>query len=391
MPLYIEKHFERVADANPDDPDRYIGLCIAQNLLMWDHLEQQLNRNRHVRSQSVAYDSMIGSLALREQIASFASEHVWGRRVDADHVIALAGAGSILETLFYAISNRGDGVLIPTPSYAGFWADLETRDELTVVPVHTSSDDGFRLTTALLEAAYTSASVPISAVMLTNPDNPTGRIIPSADLRAAVEWARERELHVVLNEIYALSVHGRRPFEPVSSFTDDIGDDIHQVWALSKDFSMSGLRCGVMTSNNTDVLKAVAELAYWSLVSGDTQHLVAEMLADTGWTTGYLAEMQARLGRSYRATTDALDAGGIAYVEADAGLFVLADLRPFMDELSWDAEDRLWRLILEEANVNVTPGSACRIGEPGFVRICFATERPEVVASAIARLASVLA
>ncbi len=391
MPLYIEEHFERVADADPSDPDRYIGLCIAQNLLMWDLLEQQLNRNRHVQPRSVAYDSMIGSLALRERIASFASEHVWGSNVEADHIIALAGGGSILETLFYAICNPGDGVLIPTPSYAGFWADFETRDELTVVPVHTSSENDFRLTTALLEEAYTSSIVPISAVLLTNPDNPTGRIIPSPDVRAAVEWARRHELHIVINEVYALSVHGPRPFEPAVTAVDGIGTDIHQVWAFSKDFAMSGVRCGVMTSNNADVLRAVAELAYWSVVSGDTQHLLAEMLDDTEWTTGYLAEMRGRLGRSYQATTDALDAAGIAYLEADAGMFVLADLRPFLDEPTWEAEDRLWHLILEEANVNVTPGSACRIGEPGFVRICFATEPPDVVASAIARFASVLA
>ncbi|MFV1970716.1 MAG: aminotransferase class I/II-fold pyridoxal phosphate-dependent enzyme [Acidimicrobiia bacterium] len=390
MPLYIEEHFERVADADPNDPDRYIGLCIAQNLLMWDLLEQQLNRNRHVKPRCVAYDSMIGSLALREQIASFASEHIWGRKVDADHVIALAGGGSILESLFYTICDPGHGVLIPTPSYAGFWADLETRDQLRVVPVHTSSEDDFRLTTALLEEAYTSSSVPISAIMLTNPDNPMGRIISSADLQAMVEWARRRGLHIVINEVYALTVHGNRPFEPASPFIDGIGNDVHQVWAISKDFSMSGLRCGVMTSKNVDVLKAVGELAYWSVVSGDTQHLVAEMLADTIWITEYLTEMRARLGRSYRATTDALDAAGIAYLEADAGMFVLADLRAFLDELTWEAEDRLWRQILEDANVNLTPGSACHIGEPGFMRICFATEPPEVVARAIGRLASVI-
>lgn len=61
-----------------------------------------------------------------------------------------------------------------------------------------------------------------------------------------------------------------------------------------------------------------------------------------------------------------------------------------MDEATWDAEDRLWRRILHEANVGLTPGSACHIGEPGFMRICFATESSEIVTLAIERVAKLL-
>ena len=77
---------------------------------------------------------------------AFLGANVFGRPIDADHLITAAGAGTILETLFYAIADEGEGVLIPTPSYAGFWLDLEARDALKIVPVHTASEDGFRLT-----------------------------------------------------------------------------------------------------------------------------------------------------------------------------------------------------------------------------------------------------
>ncbi len=389
-PEYIETHFERSAAANPDDPERYVGLCIAQNLLMWDLLEPQINRIRDVAPSSVAYDAMIGSEALRTQISTFGSEHVWGRTVDADHVVTLSGAGSILESLFYVIAGPGEGVLIPTPSYAGFWFDLETRDDLKVIPVHTRSVDGFRLTPDLLEEAFEQSDVPIAALMLTNPDNPTGRIIPSDDLRQAVEWARGHGIHIVVNGIYTLSVHSDAKFVPVSSIVDDLGEDIHEVWGFSKDFAMSGLRVGVLTSQSQDVLSALGEIAYWSCVSGDTQHLLVNMLSDEEWLTNYIETMRHRLGASYRCATSALEAAGIPYMSGDAGLFILADLRPFMDEVSWESEDGLWRRILEETNVNLTPGSACHVGEPGFMRICFATETPEMVTSAIARVSSLL-
>jgi 1-aminocyclopropane-1-carboxylate synthase len=291
--------------------------------------------------------------------------------------------------LFFVLADPGEGVLVPTPSYAFYWADLETRDELTIVPVHTSSSDGFRLTPELLQAAASRSDVPIAALLLTNPGNPTGQISPPDDVAACIEWARSRGIHIVVNGIYALSTHGDGAREPLASIIST-GDDIHEIWAFSKDFAMSGLRAGVLTSTNKDVLGAVAGIGYWSIVSGDTQHLLANMLADDAWVERYLTEMRSRLSRSYETTTAALDAAGIPYVDADAGLFLLADFRRFMDEPTWAEEDRIWRLILNEANVNMTPGSACQIGEPGFMRICFATEPPEVVAAAIRHIGSLV-
>jgi aspartate/methionine/tyrosine aminotransferase len=390
MAPYITAHFERSIDADPDDPNRYIGLCVAENLLMWDLLDTQINVDRQVQAPSVAYGDMIGSQALREQIARFGSAHLWGRSVDAENVVTMAGAGSILETLFYAICEPGDGVLVPTPSYVGFWADLETRDDLNVIPVHTSSDTGFQLTSELLEASLQGAGVPVKALMLTNPDNPTGRIMSREDIDASITWARSNHLHIIVNNIYALSVHSDRRYVPTASIISDMANDVHEVWGFSKDFAMSGIRCGVLTTGNQDVLDSVAELAYWSVVSGDTQHLLVNMLSDDTWTNEYVTKMQVRLKKSYDATTTALDAAHISYIAGDAGLFLLADFRPFMDEVSWEEEERLWHSILDEANVNVTPGSACHVGEPGFMRICFATESPEVVATAIGRIASLL-
>lgn len=387
---YTRENRLRSAQADPNDPDRYIGLAVAQNLMMWDLLDTKLNQVRSVLPASVAYDDMTGSVRFREALADFTSAHVWKRVIPADNIIALAGAGSILETLFYVLGNPGDGVLIPTPSYAGFWMDIEVRDELTVVPVPTSVADNFRLTPDLLERAYQESSVPVTSLMLTNPDNPTGRLMSEDDLRAAVAWGRSHSLHIVMNGIYTLSVRGGRDLVPVASVVDTIGTDIHEIWGFSKDFAMSGIRCGVLTSNNADVLNAIREIGFWSAVSGDTQHLLTDLLTDVAWSTNFLKTMQDRLSESYDATITALDQAGIPYIEAAAGLFLVVDMRHFLDEQTWEAEDRLWRKMLDEANVNLTPGSACRMPEPGYFRICFATEPPDVVAKAITKIARTL-
>ncbi len=389
MPEYLAEHFVRSAGVDPGDPDRYIGLAVAENKLVWDLLEEKINRNRHVPEYTAGYDAMVGSERFRSIVAKFGSKHLWGRTVTADEVVALAGAGSILETLFYVIGDPGDGVLLPTPSYAGFWMDIETRDEMRVVPAHMSPDDGFRIDVDVLDRALNTADVPVKALLLTNPSNPTGRIHTDDEILGAIAWARSVGIHVVVNEIYGLSAHGDTPFVPTGALVD-VDDDLHFVWAFSKDFAMSGFRCGVLTTTNAEVRAAVAELAYWSIVSGDTQHLLGSMLSDTEWTASYLAEMRSRLGRSYTATTGALERAGIPFVDGHAGLFLLCDMRRFLTEPTWDAENALWRKILEEANVNLTPGAACHIGEPGFLRICFAQEPPDTVQRAITRIATAL-
>ena len=390
MPEYMSEHFQRAGRSHPVDADRYVCLAIAENRLMWYQLEEKINTARDVPERSIGYDDMIGSKQFRTTVASFASRHVWGREVGPDQVITLAGAGSILETLFYVLADPGDGILVPTPSYAGFWADIETRDELHIVPVHTRAPDDFTLTVDLLQSAYDTATVPVRALLLTNPANPTGRIHAEDEIRQAVRWARSVGIHIVINEVYALSTHGDVPFIPSGSIIDPLDDDIHFVWAFSKDFAMSGLRCGVMTTLNDDVFKAISELAYWSAVSGDTQHLLDTMLQDEVWVGRYLSEVHSSLADSYKRATQALSKAEIPFYAAGAGLFVLCDFRSYLPEQTWAEEHALWRRILDHANVNLTPGSACHIGEPGFMRLCFAQEPADAVTAAIGRVAAVV-
>jgi 1-aminocyclopropane-1-carboxylate synthase len=195
---------------------------------------------------------------------------------------------------------------------------------------------------------------------------------------------------VVFDEVYALSVFRKRRFVSCAALRASLGERVHVVWAFSKDFAASGLRCGVLVSENEAVLAAVEGLAYWACCSGDTQFVLERMIADEVWVDAYLAEMRGRLGAAYRSTAEALEDEKIPYLPADAGFFILCDMRRFMAEQTWAAEDALWRRMLERANVNLTPGSACRIAEPGFMRLCYASLSPPAAAVAIRRIGAVL-
>jgi len=392
MPSYLVEHFARSSQPYhaEDSPSGYIPMCIAENTLVWDLIKPMVNRDRCVPPAAFGYGEMVGSEGFREALAVFLGEWVFGREVLSEQIVALAGAGSVLEILFHALADEGEGVLVPTPSYAGFWMDLETRDGLTLVPVHGLADEGFRVSPIELEAALQAATVPVRALLFTSPNNPLGAVYGPDELEVILAWAQSHEIHVVMDEVYALSVHGERPFTSAAALARSLGDRVHIVWAFSKDFAASGLRCGVLITENERVRAAVSGLAYWSCVSGDTQHLLTQWLSDEAWLAHYVGTMRLRLKEAYDLVTARLDDAGVPYLSAEAGFFLVVDLRAWLTAPTWEAEELLWRRLLDEANLNLTPGAAMRGVEPGLFRLCFASVPSSTLAVALDRLGEVL-
>ena len=391
LPEYFQEHGARSDfpfDARTA-PTGYIAMSVAESDRMGAELLDRM-AGIQVPESVLAYGPMVGSLEFRQKLTRFLERYVFGREFEAEQLAVLAGAGSVLEILFHSLCDPGDGVLVPTPSYAGFWADLETRNQLEIVPVHSRSDQEFALTPELLDRAMAEAQVPVKALLFTSPNNPLGRVYSASEVGEIMDWAESAGVHLVLDEIYALSVFGETAFTSGASLKPSLGDRVHLIWAFSKDFGASGLRCGVLASENQELLEAVDALAYWACVSGHTQYLLGEVIGDEPWIDDYVARMRAALRAHYRTVTAALDEARIPYFQSQAGFFLLCDLRGFLPEPSWPAERALWRRILDEANVNLTPGKACQCVEPGFFRLCFASLPPEVAELGVRRIAGVL-
>jgi aspartate/methionine/tyrosine aminotransferase len=391
-PEYLRRHTECLSDLfDPaTNPDGYIAMCEAENRLVAEMVADRLDRVPRVPATVLGYDTMTGALRFREQLACFMGRTFLGREFDPQQISVLAGAGSVLEILFHVLGDPGEGVLVPTPSYAGFWMDLEMRNGLIIVPAHRSSDDDFRLTPELLDRAVADAGRPVKALLFTSPDNPMGTVASPEEIGMVLAWAEDRDMHLVFDEVYALSVFGDRAFTSCAELLPSLGERVHIVWAFSKDFGASGLRCGVLVSENPAVNAAVDALAYWACCSGHTQHLLGDLISDETWVDSYIASMRDLLRGAHASLTAALDAGGIRHLPAEAGVFALLDLRSRLAEPTWEAEHALWTRILEETRVNLTPGAACRVGEPGFFRLCYAGLPPETVEIGVRRIVKLL-
>jgi len=256
-----------------------------------------------------------------------------------------------------------------------------------------------------MDGAWTDRGVRSKVLFLINPHNPTGTVHTREEILGPLRWARKHGLHIIVDEIYANSVWDESvPFESVVKICReeegfDLGDDIHVLWGLSKDFGMGGYRTGVLYTQNYTLLTAFGNINYFTTVSNDTQDCLAALLKDEHWVDAYLAESRRLLRASYTALTTILVQAGIPFVPATSGMFVWLDLRhllpvPTSSSSSSSTRDRftaereLTRILFQKWRLLFTPGEAQHAPEPGFYRVCYAYMPLEAVVEAFTRLAA---
>lgn len=145
----------------------------------------------------------------------------------------------------------------------------------------------------------------------------------------------------------------------------------HVMWSTSKDFGMSGLRFGVLYTENQDVATAVASLCRYYGLSGIAQHQMAQLLRDHDWISQvYLPENHARLKAAHTYVSEELRALGIPFLSRGAGLFIWVNLRKYLPQATFKEEELLWRRFLD-GKVLLSSGKAFQCKEPGWFRIVF--------------------
>jgi aspartate/methionine/tyrosine aminotransferase len=226
-------------------------------------------------------------------------------------------------------------------------------------------------------------------VLITNPHNPLGIIYKPEVVATIVTWARKRKLHTIVDEVYALSTHQKHGhgFRSVIQILDNqLEDNVHWLWSMSKDFGASGLRVGYVYSQNETFLKGFADLNGFSGVAQPMQLLVSNLLSDDTFVDSYLDQSRERVLRNYKACTQTLDDMGLSYVPAEAGLFLYVDFSSLLPEKTVKFETSLSNLMIEHARVLLTPGQSQKDWRPGMFRICYAWVTPEELQIAMARL-----
>jgi len=277
-----------------------------------------------------------------------------------------------------------------------FDRDLKWRTGVEVVPMHCSSSNGFRITSSALKQAYQKAqklNLKVKGVLVTNPSNPLGITMTKTELNHLIDFAIEKNIHIISDEIYSGTVFDPPKFVSImevvnerTSSINNIRNRIHIIYSLSKDLGVPGFRVGMIYSNNEMLVGAATKMSSFGLVSSQTQYLVANVLKDKKFTFNYMEETQRRLKRRMEMLVSGLRNAGIQCLKSNAGLFCWVDMRHLLSSATFEAEKELWMMILCHVGLNISPGSSCHCSEPGWFRVCFANMSEATLKVAMRRM-----
>jgi aspartate/methionine/tyrosine aminotransferase len=163
------------------------------------------------------------------------------------------------------------------------------------------------------------------------------------------------------------------------------------VWALSKDFGGSGLRVGIVYSQNEQFMQGLASISIFTSVSGPVQHLAAELLTDDFFVDMFMEESRTRVLASYNICVSKLQEMVLPYVHAEAGVFVYVDFSALLPEKTFEWEAKLSDLIFNCSRIVLTPGETQHEPKPGMFRLCYAWVYPDELEIAMERLSRLVA
>lgn len=305
------------------------------------------------------YSNSRGMIELREVIRDYMDRKYDLTYSPEEEIIVTIGATEALFTSFYALLNKGEKVITPSPHYAVYGTQVALAGG-TFIPVDVS-DDAFILTPERLSA--TLEEHPDTKVLLFNyPSNPTGRTYTPEQLEALAEVIKQHNIVVVSDEIYSeLTFEGKHV-----SLATYIPDQTIIINGASKSHSMTGWRMGFIAGPKW-ILDEIFKVHQSSVNCPPTQ---AQYAAISAYADGDEAVAEMRQG--YIERRDLLVAGfeRIGFeLASPQGAFYLFIKVP--DWFEGDDYDFCLKLA-EEAKVGLVPGQAFGAAGKRYFRLSYA-------------------
>ncbi|HSE36856.1 MAG TPA: pyridoxal phosphate-dependent aminotransferase [Blastocatellia bacterium] len=315
-----------------------------------------------IENNFTRYTATSGIAPLRKAITEMMLRD-FGASYNPSEVLVTMGGKQALFNAMAALLNPGDEVLIPSPYWVTFPEIAKFLGAHPVV-IDTEPTD-FQLTAQSVRDAIGSRT---RLLIINSPNNPTGRIIPPDEFRRIVEVAVERDIWVISDECYLYFAYPPAVPFTAGQLPEELRSRVMICGSFSKTHAMTGWRLGFglgpvpwiqsmlkvqshSTSNaNSMTQKAAVEAAIGPQDS--VRSMIAEYLRRRDWVVPALNKIE-----------------GISCSSPEGAFYVMPNVKRLLGGRVRDSIE-LAKLLLDEARVVVTPGSA--FGIEGYIRISYA-------------------
>ncbi|XP_063802386.1 1-aminocyclopropane-1-carboxylate synthase-like protein 1 isoform X2 [Pseudophryne corroboree] len=239
------------------NPNGIINFGTSENKLCFDLMSKRLTQSdmNVIEPPLLQYPDWKGHSFLREEVARFLTYYCKAPApLQPENVVILNGCGSLFSCLAAVLCDPGDAILIATPFYGGITQSIFLYSGIKLVYVHLGSKISpqgtrpFQLTVPKMESALQTAreeGTNVKALILINPHNPLGDVYSASEMVEFLEFAKRHSLHVIVDEIYMLSV-----FDESATFSSVLSLDklpdpqrTHIMWGISK-IGLTRFTCG---------------------------------------------------------------------------------------------------------------------------------------------------
>jgi aminotransferase len=313
-----------------------------------------------LQSGETHYTSNAGILQLREQICAHLQRLHGVAYEPQGGVLATVGVSEALYLAMTAILDPGEEVIIPTPCFVAYQAEVILAGGVPV-EVPTFFEDDFQVRADKLEAAITPRT---KAILIGYPNNPTGAVATRQALLEVARIAEQHDLLVVSDELYDQLVYG---VEQVCFPTlAGMYERTILLGGFSKNYAMTGWRIG-FAAGPVDLIRGLTRIHQYTIMSAPT---TAQVAAIEALRTGgvYVEDMRREYDRRRKLIVKGLNELGLPTFEPHGAFYAFPKIAA-----SGMDEETFAQKLLEEERVAVVPGSAFGPGGEGFVRCSYAT------------------
>ncbi|MCX7994080.1 MAG: pyridoxal phosphate-dependent aminotransferase [Fimbriimonadales bacterium] len=329
------------------------------------------------------YTPTPGILPLREAISE-KFEHENGLRYAPDQIVVSCGAKHSLFSVFMAILDPGDEVIIPTPCWVSYPEQVKLMGA-TPVFVPTDETTDFLPSYDALRQAITTRT---KAIVLNTPCNPTGAVFGRQQLKEIASLALTHDLWIVADEIYEHLTYDDYRHESIGALSKEVLNRTITVNGVSKSFAMTGWRIGYLGAPS-EVAGAVSRLQDQMTSNACTVAQHAALAALQNANSEWYAFVRTLFDRRRQLLVDGLRSiDGLHCWTPRGAFYVYVNVQGLIGRRyngrALESSADVAGFLLNEARVATVPGEG--FCAPGYVRFSY-TSSEAIIQAGVERIA----